>query len=480
MKKPVFALIDCNNFFVSCERIFRPDLEGKPVVVLSSNDGCAVARSNEAKALGIPMGLPAFKLNSYGVPVSPWLDAVQGSNENRTRRTNGYGERDSQAHDTVMLQKQSNPPGFARLGSSAGQAEVVCFSANFSLYGDISKRIIDILTTITPRTEVYSVDESFLDLSQLPINDYKEWGIWVARKIQEWVGVPVSIGIAPSKTLAKLASEWAKKHPEEKGATCALEDYEEMLRKTPLKDIWGVGWRFAPKLQAEGINNALELSRLSTKRARQLMGINGAQMVSELNGQACHQLELMGKAPKMISRTRTFGEDTNNYEVVQAALINFVTKAAYSLRKSDLMARKIAIFTTSNKHKPGYKSWYQERHLTSATADSGQLSSVANELLENIFSHSVEYHRAGIILSDFVPRTSLQLDVFRNIDPVVHDNSVARMQAVDYINDKFGKEHIRLAAEELDKAWEPKYKLRSPRYTTHWEELPKTSIYVDV
>ncbi len=202
--KPVFALVDCNNFFVSCERLFRPDLEGRPVVVLSSNDGCAVARSNEAKALGIPMGAPAYK--------------------------------------------------YRRLFKEQG---VVQFSANFELYGDVSNRIVRLLTGVTPRTEVYSVDESFLDLSQLEISDYQQWGSWLCERISREVGVPVAVGIAASKTLAKLAAARAK-HAEQASGVLDLINLPDDTRavhllRTPINDVWGVGWRLTPRIRAEGL-----------------------------------------------------------------------------------------------------------------------------------------------------------------------------------------------------------------------------------
>lgn len=204
--KTVFALIDCNNFFVSCERIFRPDLEGRPVVVMSSNDGVVVARSNEAKALGIPMGAPVFKYRQL-------------------------------FRDKKVIQ----------------------FSANFELYGDISRRITAILKTITHRFEIYSVDESFLDLSNLSIKDYEAWGRIVREKILRWVGIPVSIGIAPTKTLAKLASDYAKKHPETEGVISMRGNpkFLDILAGVPIGDVWGVGWRLTPKLRGEGISLSL-------------------------------------------------------------------------------------------------------------------------------------------------------------------------------------------------------------------------------
>lgn len=425
MKQPVFALIDCNNFFVSCERVFRPDLEGKPVVVLSSNDGCAVARSNEAKALGIPMGAPAFKYRQI------------------------FKDND-----------------------------VVCFSANFCLYGDISRRIIDILTTITPRTEVYSVDESFLDLSELPIKDYVSWGREVRQKILDWVGVPVSIGVASSKTLAKLASEHAKKAPEYQGVLCINgNNRANVLEKVHIKDVWGVGRKLAPKLCAEGIYNGLELSKLNNRLSRQLMGLKGAQMISELNGISCIPLELIGKPSQMISRTRTFGEDTNNFEVMEAAITSFASLAAYNLRANGQLAGIISLFVTSNKHKPGYKVWSLDTKLDTPSSDTGVFMTLAVDMLRQLFSSRVFYHRAGITLYNLQPNEIVQTNILDSSLPEKHDSSVSRMKAVDDINSRFGKEHIIYAAEGLGQGWRPIYKLRSPRYTTHWQELPKAKKY---
>jgi DNA polymerase V len=427
MKERVFALIDCNNFFVSCERVFRPDLEGKPVIVLSSNDGCAVARSNEAKALGIPMGAPVFKYRQ-------------------------------------LLERHN----------------VVQFSANFELYGDISKRITHLLATITPRIEVYSVDESFLDLSELGISSYTAWGHGVRERIQQWIGVPVSIGIATSKTLAKLASERAKKDPELNGvldlASASETERQLRLQATPVQDIWGVGWRLAPRLKAEGISTALHLANASPKRAGQLMGIHGRQMVAELNGLSCIPLEREGRACKSIAATRTFGEDTKEFGVLEAAIATFATRASFKLRQSHQLTRRAAIFLTTNKHKPGYRRWYQEIQLPYPSADTGLLVSRLVEVLETIYNPQASYHRAGVMLFDFVPDSHLQTDLLGTVDIAAHTRSQARMEAIDTINGRFGRGHIRYAAEGLGQAWEPKHQLRSPRYTTVWDELPVTKI----
>ncbi|HTH72065.1 MAG TPA: Y-family DNA polymerase [Candidatus Pristimantibacillus sp.] len=425
--RTVFALIDCNNFFVSCERLFRPELEGRPVVVLSSNDGCVVARSNEAKALGIPMGAPAFQ----------WRYLFN-------------------------------------------QHKVTTFSANFEIYGDISRRITALLTTITPRIEIYSVDESFLELSALPIKDYAAWGRAVRESILKNIGVPVSVGIAPSKTLAKLASEIAKQQSGYEGAVDwigASEEWKkEALAGMPIKEIWGVGWRLAPKLKAEGISTALHLAQLRPQRAQQLMGIHGRQMVAELNGTPCYPMEREHKAAQSIMRGRTFGEDTNQAHVLESAIASMATRAAFALRRDHLLARRIGFFTETNRHKPGYRRWSPELKLDQPTNDTGLIISLLIAKLSGIFSSGQRYHRLCVFLYDLVPETALQTDLMGVISPAAHDKAAKRMQAIDDINTKHGKGKIYYAAEGLGQSWQPKQQIRSPRYVSSWDELPAAGL----
>lgn len=425
--KSVYVLIDCNNFFVSCERLFRPDLEGKPVVVLSSNDGCVVARSNEAKQAGIPMGAPAFK------------------------------------HRHTFRQHNIHQ-----------------FSGNFELYGDVSKRITSLLTTITPRIEIYSVDESFLDISQLPIKDYTAWGHMVQQSILRHIGVPVSIGIARTKTLAKMAAEVGKQRQQYGGVADFVAmpkpERDALLASMPINEVWGIGWRLAPKLRAEGVGNALALSTLRPQRAQQLMGVNGRKLVSELNDISCHKLEHEGRVVQSIMRSRTFGEDTNIQHALEAAIATLGAQAAFRLRRSRLLTRRIGVMVTTNKHKPGYRRWYQEVVLSTPTQDSGQIISLLVDELASIFSDKQMYHRLGVSLHDFVPQGSLQTDLFRTVDIPGHDRAQARMQALDAINQKWGRGRIRYAAEDLDKTWQPKHHIRSPRYVSNWDELPEARI----
>lgn len=426
MTRGVFALVDCNNFFVSCERIFRPDLEGQPVVVLSNNDGCVVARSNEAKALGIPMGAPAFKYR-----------------------------------DLFRLHK------------------VIKFSANFELYGDISRRLTQLLVDFTPRTEIYSIDESFLDLSELANDDYYLQMQLLRRRIWSQIGIPVSIGIAPSKTLAKLASDRAKKEPALQGVldltSCSLSELAAERRRVPVEEVWGVGYRLAPKLRGEGVVTADDLANLRPARARQLMSIKGEQTVRELCGQACLGLEAIHTRPKSIARTRTFGEDTNQLAALESALASFAAQAAFRLRASEQVTRRAGFFLMTNRHKPGFKVWNREVVFDSPTADSGQLMQTLVSMLKTVYEPRQIYHRAGVWLHDFGPASLLQTDLLGKVDVEQQNRSQARMRALDGLNRRYGRRTLYFAAEDLARQWQSKQQLRSPHYTSSWEELPIVS-----
>jgi DNA polymerase V len=428
MSQPLFALIDCNNFFVSCEQIFRPDLLGKPVVVLSSNDGCVVARSREARAIGIPMAAAAFK--------------------------------------------------YKQLFQEHG---VVKFGANFELYGDISRRITEILTSITPRLEVYSIDESFLDISQLDIPDYTAWAAMVRGKILQWTGISVSVGIAPTKTLAKLASERAKKDDSLNGVL-SLHNlpktiFEQHLAAVALEDIWGVGRRMAPRLRIHSLASALDIAGLTPQAGRQLFGsVMGERLVRELQGQCCLRLERVQTGQHSISATRTFGEQVDRAHVVEAAFATFATRAAHRLRSHHQRARRLAIFLATNKHKPNYQRWGKDIRLPAATADTGTLVHAANQLFGQIFQPNAHYYRAGILLYDLEDDRNLQPDLLGTINVPAYERSQRRMKAVDHLNDQYGRRMIHYASEDLGGTWRPRQNIKSPHYVTNWQELPRVSI----
>jgi DNA polymerase V len=421
--KTTFALIDCNNFFVSCERLFRPDLAAQPVVVLSSNDGCVIARSNEAKALGVPMGAPLFKYRQL-----------------------------FQDHNVTL------------------------FSANFELYGDISTRIARLLTRVTPRIEIYSVDESFLDLHELNIPDYTLWGQQLAARVRREVGIPVSIGIAPSKTLAKLASECAKHDPRLAGAldltATSVEQRQRILQDRPIQDVWGIGWRLAPKLKAVGVHTAHQLSQLSPQLAKQLMGIHGRQLVSELNGTSCYPLEPAHKPRQSIMRGRTFGEDTGDPLVIEAAIANLAARACLQLRQADLLACSAVVSLSTNRFKPGYSHQSSYVTLPLPSADTGLVTAELQRQVASMVNSHAAYHRANVLFYNLISPSALQTDLFGTLDVARSDQSQRRLQAFDAINQRHGAGLIRYAAEDLSQVWQPKHDLRSPRFTTNWQDLP--------
>jgi DNA polymerase V len=423
----MLALIDCNNFFVSCERLFRPELEGRPVVVLSSNDGCAVSRSNEAKALGIPMGAPAFKYREL----------------------------------------------FKRHG-------VVSFSANFELYGDVSQRLTTLLTRVTPQIEIYSVDESFLDVARLRITDYDRWGRQLRERILHDIGIPVSVGVAPTKTLAKLANHRAKKNPDIAGVLAIADPSEPHnlthFLQTPVDDLWGIGWRLAPKLKAEGIHSAEDMRQLYKPFARQLMGVHGAQMVAELNGVSCLPMQYTDSPHQTIMRGRTLGQEVYELEPLQAAVATLTSRAAYCLRKDGLLAGSVSLSLNTNKHKPGYQRLGATARFAMPTADTGTLCRAVDELLKGLHNPRLGMYRVNVLLHGLQPMRALRLDFFGEVQPGRHDRAMARMAAFDAINHRFGRGRIQMAAEQLSEAWQPRKGSCSPRYTTRWQDVPAARI----
>ncbi len=448
----MYALIDSNNFFVSCERLFRPDLATKPVVVLSSNDGCAISRSSEAKVLGVKMGEPVFKLRNR-------FTVINACHSERSRGISSYPITD----ETLRQAQGSRKP------------DLVVFSANLELYGDISERIATLLTSITPHIELYSIDESFLDLSELDIRDYSQWGNCIRSMILKNIGIPVSIGIAPSKTLCKTANHWAKKHAEYSGVVAAIQQnraWHDILVGSPVNDVWGVGWKLAPRLRAEGVFTALDLARMNPRRAQQLMGIHGRHMVYELNGTRCLPLQPATKPQKMIGRGRQFGEDTSDFHVIEAAVTTLAGRAAHELRREGQLAARAAVILRTNRLKPGYTRTFDEVRFYTPTADVGIICSQLIRTLQRTFRSNLLYHKADVILYELSLDKTLQTDAFGAVDLTAHARSQTLMQAYDAVNSKYGSHTLRPAAELLSQAWKPRSNMLSPRYTSSWSDLP--------
>jgi DNA polymerase V len=418
-KKPIFALVDCNNFFVSCERVFRPDLWEKPVAVLSNNDACIVARSNEVKEMGVPMGAPLFKI------------------------------------DHLMKGK-----------------DVTLFSANFRLYGDFSQRVVRILSQAAPEIEVYSVDESFLEISSLPVTDYEAWARDLKARIYQWTGIPVSIGVAPTKTLAKAASEYAKKTPESLGAHLVTEENREALLKwLSVGGVWGVGWRTAPTLQARGVSTAWDLTQVSETWVQKHLSIRGLRTVRELKGESCLPLESVVEPQQSIARTRSFGHNVRDYYQLEGAIATFAAQAAVKLRAQQEIATGVMVFARTPHGFEGGRGSSTVVRLSQPTADTGELIAAALQGLQIIHDPDFAYRRAGVALIGLVSREAWQLSLLHDSSQL--DKKTALMQSVDTLNTKYNTRLVRHASEHLQRTgWHSKHERRSPAYTTSWNDLP--------
>ena len=420
MAAPVFALADCNNFYVSCERVFRPALEGVPVVVLSNNDGCIIARSDEAIALGFAMGDP-YHLNREKL---------------------------------------------ARHG-------VAVFSSNYALYGDMSRRVMDTLGTFTPEIELYSIDEAFLNLAGFERRGLTDYARLIRATVRRDTGIPVSIGIGPIKTLAKIANHLAKAQPESGGALdLAGVDVDEALATIEIREVWGVGPRWAKWLEDQGIMTALDLKRADPKAIRRKMTVVGERLVYELNGQPCLPLELMVPPRQGLTVSRSFGQTLTALRPINDALVAFVGRAGEKLRRQGLMAGQVSVFVTTNRF-----SASQPFYANSATVKlpyptdfTPDLVEAAAQLLERLYRPGFYYQKCGVMLLDLSPATHVQADLFDLRDRARQERLV---RALDTLNADYGSRTVRVGnVSGKHPVWAMRQAFRSPRYTTNWRELP--------
>ncbi len=422
------VLVDCNNFFVSCERVFNPKLMGKPVVVLSSNDACIIARSNEAKKLGIKMGGPLFKVQ----------DIIKKHN-------------------------------------------VMVYSSNFPLYGDMSARVMQTLTNYSTDIEVYSVDESFLYFpnyigtftSVAQENAYyRLYAHMVRKKVKQEVGIPVSIGLGPTKTLAKVANHLAKKNPEYSGV-CDLTDHpqlDDILKKFEVADIWGIGSRYTKFLQRYGINTAYDLKNCDEKWVRKNMTVNGLRTVLELRGTPCISLQDAPDAKQSITVSRMFGKNVTERTELQEGLVFHISTAAEKLRKQHMVAGVITVFVCFT-HYYDTQRFYDSVtiQLPMATAYTPSLIAHAQRCLDALFKKGLIYKKVGVIIDDLYPESSLQVNLFTPVPNLDKQSKV--MQAIDTVNARMGKNKLFYAGAGIQKAWQTKWSKKSPSYTTNWNEL---------
>src|SRR5712691_2464181 len=396
----LFALIDCNNFYVSCERVFQPALCGKPVVVLSNNDGCVIARSEEAKALGIPMGLPTFQL-------------------------------------TDLLQVHP----------------IEVFSSNYALYGDMSARVMTTLAQWAPDVEVYSIDEAFLHLSPLESDALSAYGQTMRTIIQQWTGIPVSIGIGATKTLAKLANRLAKRSPEARGVVTLTSpaEVEATLAQTPIEDIWGIGLGYTRRLKAHDIRTALQLRNVHDRWVRQQLGVVGLRIVWELRGISCLPLERCPPPKKSLMVSRSFGRPITALAEMREAVATYTTRAAEKLRRAQRAAGVLTVFLTTNRFtdEPQYADSVTIP-LPVATQDTAELIRYALQGIEQIFHNCYRFTKAGVILTALVPAHQVQTHLFDQHD---RERSQRLMAALDAINTQWGTGTVRDGAVGLQPRW---------------------------
>jgi len=415
--KPIFALVDCNNFYVSCERVFNPKLIGKPIVVLSNNDGCIVARSNEAKALGIAMGEPVFKIKNL-----------------------------------IKTHK------------------IQVYSSNYVLYGDMSHRVMSTLTELAPDIEIYSIDEAFLDISSFQHKDLISYGHAIRNTVKQWTGIPVSVGVANTKTLAKLANRLAKKSISGVYELRDQHSIENALIKTDIADIWGIGSRYAQFLKKYNILNALQLRDANDLFIRKHMGVIGSRIVHELRGQSCYSLETTPPPKKGISVTRTFKQDIQSLDELSEAIATYVAIGSEKLRKQHSAVTMMTVFLMTNRFKkPSYFNSIT-CVLPVPTHHTPELIQHALDNLKAIYKKSFTYKKAGVLFKDLVDDQRIQSGLFDRVD---RSRAKQLMKTIDQINDQMGIHTVKFASMGLTPKprWQTVRNNQSKAFTTDWCQL---------
>ena len=420
----MFALADCNNFFASCERVFRPDLQGKPVIVLSNNDGCAIARSNEAKALGIKMGAPFFKIKDI------------------VRRHN-----------------------------------VAVFSGNMALYGDMSQRVRWVLEEFAPGIEVYSIDEAFLDLRGMKNIDFDAYAKRISAQCWKMTSIPVSVGIAPTKTLAKIASKLCKQYPKLRGG-CYMhrpQDIEKVLRKFTIEDVWGIGRRTAPKLKARGVNTAYEFTQMPEGVVRMMLGIGGVRTWKELRGIPCLEFEDGFEAKQSICVSRSFSSEIYEVKELQEQIANFASAMASKLRKQQSVTSEMVVFAYTNRFREDVPQIHANTLVPfiTPTAEERIIIAQAVSAAKTLFKQGFGYKKAGVIATKIVSEKHVMHSLFEDREAVEREHKIT--SALDAINAAFGKGTIKLAVQgsgEIKSSSEN----QSPHYTTRWSDIPLVTV----
>lgn len=414
----MIGLVDCNNFYASCERVFRPDLNGKPVIVLSNNDGCVIARSNEAKALGLKMGVPAFQIQE-------------------------------------MIRKHG----------------ISVFSTNFTLYGDLSARVMYCLSTFVRDIEVYSIDESFLDFSGMKYYDLLEYARNIVYTVRKNTGIPVSMGIAPTKTLAKVANKFAKKYPGYK-SVCIIDTdpkRKKALQLTGIEDVWGIGRRLAVKLKLKGVESAFDFTRLPREWVRKNMTVVGERTWRELRGEPCIGLDQEPTPKKQICKSSSFGAMVNDFAPLSEAIATFAAVCAQKLRAQNGCAASLMVFIHTNNFRHDLPQYYKNCVITLSVPSNATPAVVhyAIEALKKIYNEGYAYKKAGVIITEIVPATAIQLNLFNDAD---YDKQKRLMTVLDKLNATYNRNKVYIASQGTEK-WKLHQEHLSRHYTTNWDDI---------
>ena len=420
----MFALADCNNFFASCERVFRPDLQGKPVIVLSNNDGCAIARSNEAKALGIKMGAPLFKIRH-------------------------------------LVEKH----------------DIAVFSGNMALYGEMSQRVRWVLGEFAPSVEVYSIDEAFLDLRGMNDIDFDAYAKEISAQCWKMTSIPVSVGIAPTKTLAKIASKLCKQYPKLRGG-CYMhrpQDIEKVLRKYPIEDVWGIGRKSAAKLHERYVKTAYEFTCLPESAVQKLMGITGVRTWKELQGIPCIEFEDGFEAKQSICVSRSFSTEIYDLKELQEQIANFASDMAEKLRKQHSVTNEVTVFAYTNRFREDLPQTHSSSLVTYTTPTAEQRTIVASavQATSDLFRSGYGYKKAGVIATGIMDQSDIMQSMFEDTDSIEREHKIT--SALDAINSTFGAGTVKLAVQGSGHIKSTREN-QSPHYTTRWTDLPKVSV----
>ncbi|CAM3780275.1 Y-family DNA polymerase [Flavobacterium branchiophilum] len=414
----MFALADCNNFYASCQRVFEPHLIGKPVVILSNNDGCVIARSNEAKALGIPMGAPAFE----------------------------YKKLFEEHH-------------------------VFVYSSNYALYGDMSSRVMNTLSTFSPEIEVYSIDEAFLKLEGFEYFDLDEYGLKIQKTVTKNTGIPISIGFAPTKALAKVANKIAKKFPERTKNVYVIDTEEKRIKAlkwTKIEDVWGIGRKYAKRLQAKNIRNAYQFTQLTDDWVRKEMAVVGLRLKHELEGKPTLDLE-SPKSKKMISTTRSFEKSLTKFEDISERVSTFTASCSEKLRRQNSHCNMIMVFVLTNYHRQDQPQYSRNIVINTdfPTNSTIELNKYAQIGLKAIFKEGYYYKKAGVIVMGLTPNDQTQLSLFNTSNP----KHQPLMSVVDQLNKSYGKNKIKFGNQSLGRQWKMKQEKLSNSFTTRIDEI---------